>query len=279
MTEHKLRLRPKISRRASHEMILMLAKYGNHGDKSVFRTDADVKRYLERRGIDFQRLVEQCRSFGENVPYFENLVGSTWIVSTGAKAAVVDRPGGEEKCFVEGPGTIALSTYWAHAETCYKSRTLAVEGSSFSELQTAITNGMASIEAYINHRAEIWNTSNTQDKIVDSFANKVSFSDKIEVWVPKMTGGPNLDKSVRNWMDFQELRKIRDDVSIHPKASGMGTSFADLSKNINLLRTGIGGLLIQLHMLFREGIPAVIIRLFFSPEAEVIEITNENGGP
>jgi hypothetical protein len=259
-------------------MILMFAKYGDHGDRLVFRTDADVKRYLAQRGIDFQKLVEQCRSFGENVPYLENLVGSTWTVSYGAKAAVVDMQSGEEKCAVEGPGAIALSTYWAHAETSVKSRTRAVEASSFAELQIAITNGMASIEAFISHRAEIWNTSNPQDKLIDSFADKVSFSDKIDVWVPKMTGGRNLDKSLRNWMDFQELRKIRDDVAIHPKASGMGTSFTELAKNLNLLKTGVGGLLVQLHLLFGERIPSVIIRLFFAPEAEVVEFNNDKCG-
>jgi hypothetical protein len=260
-------------------MILMFAKHGNCGERLIFRTDADVKRYLAQRGIDFQRLVEQCRSFSENVPYLENLAGSTLTVSSGTKAAVVDRQSGEEKCAVEGPGEIALSTYWAHAETSVKSRTRAVEASSFSELQIAITNGIASIEAFVSHRAEIWNTSNPQDKLIDSFAGKVSFSDKIDVWVPKMTGGHNLDKSLRNWTDFQELRKIRDDVSIHPKASGMGTSYAELSKNLNLLKTGIGGLLIQLHLLFGERIPAVIIRLFFAPEVEVAEFNNDKNGP
>ena len=179
MIEHRLRLCPRISRRASHEMILMFAKYGDHGDRLVFRTDADVKRYLAQRGIDFQKLVEQCRSFGENVPYLENLVGSTWTVSSGAKAAVVDMQSGEEKCAVEGPGAIALSTYWAHAETSVKSRMRAVEASSFAELQIAITNGIASIEAFINHRAEIWNSSNPQDKLIDSFSDKVSFQTRL----------------------------------------------------------------------------------------------------
>lgn len=279
MIEHRLQMRPKISRRASHDMILMFAKYGNHGDRAAFRTDADLKRYLAHRGIDFQKLVEQCRSFSENVPYFENLVGSTWTVSSGAKAAVVDKQSGEEKCVVEGPGAIALSTHWAHAETSYKARTNAVEASSFAEFQTAVVNGMASIEAFINHRAELWNSGNPHDKLTDSFAHKVSFADKIDIWIPKMTGGVNLDKSVRNWTDFQKLRTIRDDVSIHPKASGMGTSLAELSQNINLVRTGIGGLLIQLHILFKERMPAVIIRLFFAPEAEVVEFSTDKNGP
>lgn len=275
MKEHRLQLRLKISRKTSHDMILMFARYGNHGEKAVFKSDADVKRYMEHRGIDFQNLVELCRNFKENIPFFENLVGSTWTISSGCEAAVVDKLNGKEKCVVEGPGTIASSTYWAHAETAYKSRTNAVEASSFAELQTAIVSGMASIEAYINHRAELWNNTNPKEMLTDSSTSKVSFGEKIDVWIPKMTGGTNLDKSDRNWMDFQDLKKIRDHVSIHPKASGIGTSFSELAKNANIIRTGIAGLLIQLHILFKEQVPAVIIRFFFAPEAEVNEFSND----
>jgi len=279
MIEYRLQLYQKISRRASHEMILMFAKYGNHGNRLVFRNDADVKRCFTQRGIDFQKLVEQCRSYSEKVPFFENLISSTWTVTAGATATVVDKNRGEEKCVVEGPGTLALSTYWAHAETCFNARNKAVEASSFTELQIAITSGMASIEAYINHRAVIWNNCNPNDTLTDSFARKVSFTDKIDVWIPKMTSGTNLNKSVRDWMDFQNLRTMRNDVSIHPKSSSVGISFNELAQNINRIRTGFGGLLIQLHMLFREKIPAVIIRLYFAPEAEMVQVSNDKNGP
>jgi hypothetical protein len=255
-------------------MILMLAKHSNHGEKVGFRTDADIKRYLAQRGIDFQTLVEQCRTFSENVPYFENLIGSTWSISPGAKVALVDKQTGEEKCEVQGPGTIAVSTYWAHFETACKARTNAVDLNSFPDLQVAIVYGIASIEAYINHRAELWNRANPQDGLTDSSTNKVSFDDKIDVWIPKMTGGINLDKSIRNWMDFLELRKIRDHLSIHPKSAGFGSSFSDLAQRINIIRTGIAGLLIQLHMLFNERIPAGIIRVFYAPEVEVVELNS-----
>ncbi|MDP2853828.1 MAG: hypothetical protein Q8O28_06245 [Smithellaceae bacterium] len=257
----------------------MFAKHGDHNERNVFKSDADVKRYMEHRGIDFEKLVDLCRNFKENVPYFENLVGSTWSISAGCKAAVVDKVGGKEKCVVEGPGTITLSTYWAHAETAYKARTDTVEASSFTELQTAIVSGMASIEAYINHRAELWNNTNPKEMLADSFTKKVSFDEKVDVWIPKMTGGTKLDKGTRNWMDFQELKKIRDNVSIHSKVSGMGTSFAELAKNANIIRTGISGLLIQLHILFKERIPSVIIRFFFAPEAEVVEFNNDKNKP
>ena len=253
-------------------MILMLARDSNHGENVTFKTDADVKRYLAQRDIDFQTLVEQCRNFNENVPYFENLIDSTWGISPGAKVALIDKQTGEEKFEVQGPGTISISTYWAHFETACKTITNAVERTSFSELQVAIVHGIASIEAYINHRVELWNRDNPQGRLIDSSTNKVSFDDKVDVWVPKMASGRKLDKSIQNWMHFLELRKIRDHLSIHPKSVGFGSSFSDLAEKINIFRTGIAGFLIQLHMLFNEKIPAIIIRAFYAPKVEVVEV-------
>jgi len=86
-----------------------------------------------------------------------------------------------------------------------------------------------------------------------------------------MAEDKKLDKSIRNWRDFKELKKIRDHVFIHSKSASYGISFPDLAQKINLFRTGIAGILIQLHKLFKEPIPAKIIRTFFSPEVEVVK--------
>ncbi|MCH7732618.1 MAG: hypothetical protein IIB44_08910, partial [Candidatus Marinimicrobia bacterium] len=171
---------------------------------------ADVKRYFLLRKINFNELVENCRDTNKSIPYFENLIGSTWGISSGAKAALVDKKTGEKKVEIQGPGTISLSTYWAHFETAKKAITNSVELSSFSEYQIAIVQGIASIEAYLNHRVELWNKDHPADKLVDTTTNKVSFKDKIDIWLPKMTSGKKLDKSLNYWMHFLELRKVRD---------------------------------------------------------------------
>ncbi len=271
MNDYTLKFRKKISRRTSHEMVLMMAKFSNHGEKIKFTTDASVKRHLKRYRADFKQLVEKCRLFKENVPFFENLAGSTWTVSEGAKLAVVDKSDGQTKSEVKGPGTLTVSTYWGLFEEALRSRDRSVESSSFSEYQNSVVAGIASIEAYINHRAELWNKINPKEKLLDSPSIKISFGDKIDIWIPKMSGGEKLDKSIRNWNDFKELKKIRDHVSIHPKSVSYGISFPDLAEKINLFRTGIAGVLIQLHKIFKEPIPAKIIRAYFSPNVEVIK--------
>ena len=101
----------------------------------------------------------------------------------------------------------------------------------------------------------------------------VRFDDKINLWIPKMAKGKKLDKSGVNWKDFRNLRSIRDNLAIHPKFSGHGISYSDLADKINSFRTGIAGLLIQLHILFDERIPGTIIRSAYSPNVEVIKVT------
>ncbi len=270
MSEYILKFREKISRRASHDMILTMAKFSFRGKSIQFTTDASVKRYLKKHGADFKQIVEKCRIFKENVPFFENLIGSTWTVAEGAKLAVVYKFDGQKKSEVQGPRKLTVSTYWELFEEALRARDRSVESSSYSDYQISVVSGIASTEAYINHRAEIWNKINPTEKLLDSPSSKISFEDKIDIWIPKMSDSKKFDKSIRNWSDFKELRKIRDHVSIHPKSVSYGISFPELAEKVNLFRTGIAGILIQLHKIYKEYIPAKIIRTFFSPDVEVI---------
>lgn len=271
MTEHRLAPKEKISRRASHEMILLFARHGNHYHRDRFETDADVKRAFEQNGINYDDHVQKCRNPNSNVNFFENLAGSTFTVSEGAKMAKVDLQDGDEQFGVEGPGMYTESTYWALAEECAAQRDRAIQDCSYSALQSALVNGVASIEAYVRYRAEGWNRDNPGNPLEDSAQNKVSFQDKVELWIPIMLDSKRLDRSGRNWAEFRRLQNIRDDVTIHPKALGYGVSLEQMASDVNSLRTGIGGLLIDLHMLFFERIPRVIIRMKYHPDVEVIE--------
>jgi len=62
--EKNLAFKTRISRRASHEMVLLFAKHGNHPHKLNFKSDKDVKRYFSKIGKDFDDLVEDCRTPG-----------------------------------------------------------------------------------------------------------------------------------------------------------------------------------------------------------------------
>jgi hypothetical protein len=272
MKEHRLIRKQEVSREVSYNLITMMAKHGNHYQEAFFRTNEEVVNFFQKKGVNFEKLVENCRHYQVTVPFFENLIGCTWTVSGRARVSRVDRITGKEDLIVEGPGAISMSTYWSLYETANESLKQAINKGSYTDLQSAIVLGIASIEAYINHRAEEWNMKNPTDLLFDSKLKKVSFEDKIDIWIPKMASGKKLDKSNRNWADFKVLCSIRDNLTIHPKSTGFSISIKELADLINRFRTGIAGLLVQLHLIFEEKIPAVIIRGYYAPEVEVTEV-------
>jgi len=76
-------------------MILLFARSGNHYHMTRFKSDADIKRAFGSNGIDFERLVEECRDFTRTVPFFENKFGSTFMAGEGLTVAHVDMMGKE----------------------------------------------------------------------------------------------------------------------------------------------------------------------------------------
>ena len=103
----------KRTRSATHHMIVMMAKHGNHGHPQRFVSDADVRRFFEANGYYRGNLVETCRKPNEVVPIIENLLGSTWK-AVGTRAAIVTGAATDsekEVASVQGPGTLITSTY------------------------------------------------------------------------------------------------------------------------------------------------------------------------
>lgn len=269
-----LKFKEKISRRAAHDMILLFARHGNHYDETDFKSDADVKRVFANNGINFEKLVMDCRDLKQAVPFFENFIPSTAFFMGDVEMSRVNSTTGDEDLTTKSPGSLVMQGYWASFESAIEARDRAVQKSSYTEYLSAVTSGMASIEGYINYQAEFWNKKRKDQSLIDSFTTKVSLNDKFDTWIPAMAQGKKLDKGGINWTHFKIIKSIRDDLAIHPKSSGYGISFYDLAEKINLFRTGIAGLLIQLHLLFNEKIPQIIIRAAYVPDVEVV-VTND----
>lgn len=274
-----LRFKAKISRRAAHDMIMLFAKHGNHFHSRHFRSDADVKRALARNGIDYEKLVMRCRDCHEAVPFFENLVGSTASSVGGASLARVNNETGAADLDTNGPGILVLYSYWAAFEVAVEARNRAVSKSSYTEFHTAIVHGTASIEGYVQSKTELWNKQHPENALLDSTENKVRLDDKITQWIPVVTAGRKLDRGSVEWNDFRTLRQIRDDLAIHPKSASYSISFSKLAEQVNLFRTGIARLLIKLHLLFDDPIPAIVIRAAYAPDIEVVPDIPERQEP
>ena len=116
----------------------------------------------------------------------------------------------------------------------------------------------------------MYNAVHPDDQLVDSRRHKVSFDTKIDEWIPKMSGGRKLDRGGRRWADFRALREFRDQAAIHLKGGGVGIEYAELCRLLNMFRSGIAGLLVDLHLHFSERIPCIIVRYAYLGEIELV---------
>lgn len=257
MITHRLQRKKQISQKASRDLIMMMAKRSNHHLEILhnvsLKTDNDVAEFIKSftgGNGTLEAMVNHCRDYSQHVPIFENFIGSRFVMN------------GTE---------IVTSAYRLLYEKASENLNRAIDTVSFADVQIAIASGISSIDAYISHRAEQWNATNLKDPLIDSRQQKVSFDDKVNRWLPRMTSGLKLDKSGQNWTHFKILRGIRDNVAIHAKDPSYTRSVYQIAEAVNMFKTGIAGLLIQLHDLFEEKIPSMIIYDSFAPNVEIIE--------
>jgi hypothetical protein len=266
-----LRYKQKISKKLALEKIYTHAFAGNHGENPRPRTVQDVQTFFARHGANLDQIAELCRDPNQAIPFLENLMGSTWTaLSSGTGHVSIQDQEGKRVANVQGKGQLVQSTYWALFEAACAARNRAVKDGSYIDFQTAVVQGIASIEAFVSALAEAWNAKHPNETLIDSKDSKVSFDDKINHWIPKIIGN-TFNKGDKRWSEFVELRRIRDHLAIHPKVSAYGIEEADLANKINLFRYGIAGFLERLHTISRQPIPAVIINAVYMPDVEIVE--------
>lgn len=263
-----LKPKEKVSRKASINKIVAHAKYGNHGEVERPKTNDEVELFYRRRGVEPQDLIEKMRNPTHLLPFFENLIGSTWTV-TGGKTSIIGREGNFE-AEVVGAGQISLNTSQALFETAIKARNRSIEENSYLHIFECITFGLSSIEAFLHVSAKKWSKSNPEDALLDSLESKASLETKILEWVPVMSGGKEFDKTNRQWSDFKMLKKIRDNNAIHSSSIGQGMSYKEMADNLNAFRHGVAHLLGNLHILLGCPVPAVMINAIYYPDIEVL---------
>lgn len=278
MKNGDLAVRPVISPKEAEKMVWAFIHHGNHSryEQMKGHPKKTIEKWFAENGQPLPRVISKCRVFFTTaVPFVENFIGSTWtILADGqgnAKASITKGFRSEPEMEVDGPGTIGVD-YASKFESACRARDKAIDGASLDELHTAIIKGVASIESYVAHRVDIWNHSLVVDvRLTDSKGAKVSFEEKIKNWIPIMTGGAKLDLGGAMWVDFMFLQSIRDNDAIHAKKFAHGASFADLASALNKFKTGIADFLLQLHIIFGEASPRVVIRARFFPEVYVQE--------
>ena len=265
----KLQKDVKISRRDVIEMIHMMATRGNlvrrgtvYASLGPQSSENDVRNFFSMCGFDFDKVVEECRNYEKNIPLVENIIGPTCKTMGDCKVFIQDPITGEEKVIEEGQA--CFSEYWQAFESSYKYFCDCINEMDYDHFKSALTFGVKSIDSYIKHRAEIYNYQKSSNILKDDKQSKVSFEDKIKIWIPIMTGGKKL-KGNLNYYHFGILKGIRDNIAVHPKGTKSGIIYSDFCNDLNKFKTGIAGFLIDMHIIFEEQIPCKVIRAFHFP--------------
>jgi len=269
MTETNIRFADRISKKKAIDKICAHARFGNHCNSFRPSSCQELQKYLIDKGVNTDKLAEECRNPNNAIPEFENLARSTWH-STG-KVALIDAQGDVVQ-EMGSPGLFVWSNYEAHFEAACEARDRAVSQTSYSAFQDCLSQGFASIEAFLTLYALGWNKEHPEDQLVDDKQHKTSLDDKLDVWVTKISNGGKIDKDNIVWNEFKKLKGLRDDNAIHPKLPGQCIEYKDFAKQLNMFRLGIAQLLANIHVLFRRPVPGIIINAIYMPDVEVVEI-------
>lgn len=265
------------NRKETRDMILAMAQHSNHY-RSDLSTMQQLEGYLAQYGWTLKDLVEECRDKEDSVPFLENLIPSGWTIYAGGGTVTYTDSEGNEVARFEGEeesGTLATATDWAFFEKAADDVERALDKMSYVEFLSGVANGVASVEAYIFQKAYQYNVRNPGNELEDSKQKKVSFEDKIDKWIPIMTGGTKLTKGGKNWAHFLRLKQVRDTQHAHTKTPTLNITFRELCKQLNLFRTGIAGLLLDLHALFGDTVPSIVVKYAFHPDIKLVTMAEE----
>ena len=271
--EHRLQYRAKISAKQASDKILAHTQFGNHGQGLRPNDEGELNAYFGRLGINPSDVIEECRDPSRTAPDFENVIDSTWITSGAGVAAIDDN--GDVVAEAEGPSQLIASTYQNHFEAACSARDRAVSEGSVAAFHECLSQGFASIEAFLNTEVTRWNKRLTHAPLLDSEDFKVSLEAKLIDWLPILSGGKQLDRTGHSWNDFKKLKKLRDEHAIHEKQPAHSISYKKLAKNIDCFRFGIAQLLWDMHLLLGQTVPAVIINAVYTPDVEVVKSTTQ----
>jgi hypothetical protein len=221
-------------------------------------------------GVNPDELVEKIRDPSQAVPFFENLAPSTWVLTGGGGRIRLVDGNAKSALDVKPPGKITMSTYEGHFEAAVKARDSAIADCDYFAFFQCLTLAFGSLDAFFANIASGWNRKNPTDMLEDSLKRKVSIETKITTWIPKISGGREINKSARQWGDFKRLKKIRDQEAVHPVGRS-GMTYEDLAKNLNAFRYGVALLFGNLHLIVGWRVPASIINAHYFPDVEVVD--------
>ena len=231
------RVKDKRTRRAAHDMIMAMAKHASPEFERVsgyrFKTDADVKRFFADQGKNFNDVQLEYRHKDALLP-FENRLGGGWTYDSRGGSVSYQDSTGKHHLVGEGgqAGWFHVASYWALFDQAVEDLERTINSGVYRHFLSCTSNGVGSIEAYLGAKVETYNRKHPKKALIDSKQKKVSFDDRVNEWIPILTG-KRLAKNNQHWQHFKELRAIRDTQQAHSKESIMRGNYDELGPMLN----------------------------------------------
>lgn len=265
-------LSEKISAKEAASKISAYVIWGEHDIEPRPKSPQEVYRLLRNRGINPEQLAEKCRDYKAPIPFFQNLFGTSWTTHGDLNVAIIDKLNGQPDDQLVRSGKLHLIGYIEIFRHACLARDRAIKDASYTDFLIAITLGIASMEGFFQYHVESWNKAHLDDQLIDNKENKVSFGDKIDKWIPKISGR-TVKKKGSWWNDYKLFIKLRDDQLVHPKRGFIAIEDRKLVSLLNKFKNGIGGMMAGLHQTLGIQIPAIVIDSIHYPR---IKVANQN---
>jgi hypothetical protein len=259
-----LQEKQKISRANSIRLILDISKHSEN--ETHGKSNEEIQQFFESRGYSWERLIELMRTPKQPLPFVENLLRSvSFAVGFGKHDTATifhhEKPVGT----LRGSGQIAMYDYLAKYEQAVICRNRTIKNGQYTELLSCVSHGVASVESYINMQAVCWN--NTQSNYIFDM-QKTDLGTKLNDWLEKMTG--HQLKNSSSWNHFYDYKTINNKKLKHTIEPAHAATFSEIASVLNKFRRGIARTLFELHLAFKQTVPASIIRGMYFPEVEAL---------
>ncbi len=225
--------------------------------------------------VSEMRLTGVIKKIQEIQDRADAVFGGSLSIATTSKAIKLRIKHGSYEANIPGPGLI-IPTVSLIADDILDLRRFACEHSNepnFEKTTRYFSIYLILCMAMIEHFMYRYLFIALQDPITKSAAEEVlapnrRFDDRMDLWLQRMIGVPiSSIKSSVEWGDFLKLKNERNKL-IHGLQPYYAYSIKDLAKYLNLVRTGIGGLMKLIRDLQQRPSLIFIDRLLTAPLVE-----------
>lgn len=276
----RFRVRPKRTPTDTRAYLLRMAAQGQGGppERRAIRTEDELKRYYAAHGYDYRREFEYSRQKDAVISFLTVHLDADMF----SRMKVNLPPGGGSYMAYGNPsegfvrvqgdsGHIVGTPYLDSFDYAVKNlnRCIGEEEPDYRDLLSAFTSGMASIEAFLNQkmRPRLGGTESDREEAL----KRADVETKVFDCLPRLNGGYTVDKGDRPWQDYVRLRHYRNEYHIHPKGQIYSVSLTEFCQRLNLFRTGIARLLLDLHALIGHGAPPELPKYAYWPDIEKVD--------